>query len=262
MREDALQYGGRIVFIPEKLIVPNPKQPRRIFGAEELESLARSIAENGIIQPLSVRPAGECYELISGERRLRAAKLAGLRRVPCIIYAADDRRSAIYALIENIQRTDLHFFEEAEAIERFLRECGLSQERAAQILGKSQAAVSNKLRLLRIPEELRAVIIEKKLSERHARTLLRFQTEDAMRRALKEICLRNLTSTEAEKYRPPTEKKPEKPPTLVFKDLRVFLNTFEHAVDTMRRAGIEADAEQKETEDFYLYTVRIAKHRR
>ena len=259
MREDTLQTGGRIVFIPVELLQPNANQPRKVFAEEELLSLSASVAANGIIQPLSVRPAGEYYEVISGERRLRAAVLAGLHRVPCIIYEADDRRSAVYALLENIQRADLHFFEEAEAIQRLVNECGIPQEKAAAVLGKSPAAVSNKLRLLRIPPNMRKVIEENHLSERHARSLLRYSTEESMQRALKNICLRNMTSAEAERYSA-ADTKVEKQQKLIFKDLRIFLNTFEHAVTTMQQAGIKAGAEQGETEEYYIYTVRIPKN--
>ena len=268
MAQDILARGGRVFPIDVDKIIPNPHQPRKVFREAELQGLAQSIAANGILQPLCVRPAGECFELIAGERRLRAAILAGLRNVPCIICNADDKDSAVYALLENIQRSDLHYFEEAIALQRLLHEFSLSQTQAAQMLGRSQPAISNKLRLLKIPEELREQIIRFGLSERHARSLLRFQTENAMRNRLRDICLQNLSAEQAEQnsrkaVKEPVQKKQgnrdSRKPTAVFKDIRIFLNTFNHAVDTMRQAGINAGTDEEETDEYYIYTVKIPK---
>lgn len=170
--------GGSIVLVPVKLIIPNPNQPRKNFSQCELEGLASSIKHNGIIQPLVIRRSiDDKYELISGERRLRAAKLVGLETVPCIVMTACDEQSALYAIIENIQRDNLNFFEEAEAISKLSLIYNLSQQEIAKKLGKSQSSLSNKTRLLNISPELRSVITENSLTERHARALLRLKND-------------------------------------------------------------------------------------
>ena len=264
---NTLVRGCRVFPISVEKIIPNPHQPRKRFQENELQGLAQSIAVNGVLQPLCVRPAGEYFELISGERRLRASKIAGLSTVPCIICDVSDKDSAVFALLENIQRADLHFFEEAEALCNLLNEFSLSQTDAALILGRSQSAISNKLRLLRIPVNIREQIRQSGLSERHARSLLRFQTEDAMKKALRQILLQNLTADQVEKGSLTIEKEPEQMPgkrdvkrqTAVFKNIRIFLNTFNHAVDIMRNAGINAGTDEEETDEYYIYTVRIPK---
>lgn len=272
MSQNSLARGGRVFPISVHKILPNPHQPRKVFRESELQGLAQSIAANGVLQPLCVRPAGELFELISGERRLRASIIAGLSTVPCIICDANDKDSAVYALLENIQRADLHYFEEAEALSKLLSDFALSQSDAALLLGRSQPAISNKLRLLKIPEPLREQIRRGGLSERHARSLLRYQTEDAMKKALHTILLKNMTAEQAEKGIETTEKdspqnqdkrgkRDNQRHTAVFKNIRIFLNTFNHAVDIMRQAGIEAGTDEEETDDYYIYTVKIPKSR-
>ena len=261
--------GGRVFPIHIHKIIPNPYQPRKYFKEADLQGLAQSIAINGVLQPLCVRPVGEFFELISGERRLRASVMAGLKTVPCIICDANDKDSAVYALLENIQRSDLHFFEEAEALEKLINEFQLSQNEAALLLGRSQPAISNKLRLLKIPAPLREQIQKAGLSERHARSLLRFQTEDAMKKTLRDILLNNMSAEQAEKecYNSVREasqsenrgKRDNGRQTAVFKNIRIFLNTFNHAVDIMRKSGIEAGTDEEETDDYYIYTVKIPK---
>lgn len=272
MPQNNLARGGRVFPIGVDKIIPNPHQPRKVFREDELQGLAQSIAANGVLQPLCVRPAGESFELISGERRLRASILAGLKIVPCIICDASDKDSAVYALLENIQRSDLHFFEEAEAMQCLITQHSISQTEAAALLGRSQSAVSNKLRLLRIPEALREQIRHGGLSERHARSLLRYQTEDAMKKALRQIFLQNLSAEQAEKNltvkdEPDSLKKQmqrgsrdNQRHTAVYKNIRIFLNTFNHAVDIMRDAGINAGTDEEETDEYYIYTVKIPKN--
>lgn len=268
MPQNNLARGARVFPIGVEKIIPNRHQPRKLFRAAELEGLAQSIAANGVLQPLCVRPAGEFFELISGERRLRASIMAGLKTVPCLICDANDKDSAVYALLENIQRSDLHYFEEAEALHKLITQFSLSQSDAAMLLGRSQPAISNKLRLLRIPEAIREQIQRGGLSERHARSLLRYQTEDAMKKALRQILLQDLSADEAEKTNIADEqdspqskrgKRDNQRQTAVFKNIRIFLNTFNHAVDIMRNAGIEAGTDEEETEEYYIYTVKIAK---
>lgn len=268
MPQDQLARGGRVFPIQIEKIIPNPHQPRVLFKESELNGLAQSIAANGVLQPLCVRPVGEFFELISGERRLRASVMAGLKTVPCIICNANDKDSAVFALLENIQRSDLHYFEEAQALNTLLHEFSVSQSEAAMLLGRSQSAISNKLRLLRIPVQIREQIIAGGLSERHARSLLHYQTEDAMKKALRQIMLQNMTASQAEKelydvVQEPTQnqrgRRDTQRHTAVYKNIRIFLNTFNHAVDIMRNAGIDAGTDEEETEEYYIYTVRIPK---
>lgn len=255
--------GGQISLIGADMIFPNPNQPRSFYDFDELRSLADSIRENGLLQPLTVRPfAAETYELISGERRLRACKLAGVTLIPCIVVRVTDEQSAMLALIENVQRADLNFFEEAIAIQKLQCFYGLTQETIAKKLGRSQSALSNKLRLLRLPEDLRADILDAGLTERHARALLRLDTNERRRHALDCIRAKNLSVAETERLigqmladLPIVKKEP----LGTFRDLRVFINTLNHAVDTMRKAGIAADSAKSETADYIEYVVRIPK---
>ncbi len=260
--------GGQILLIPINEIRPNPDQPRRSFNMQELQSLAESIRQNGIIQPVTVRLDSDgYYELISGERRLRASKMIGLARLPCIVMEATDEKSATFALLENLQRQDLSFFEEATAIDRLMRDYSLTQEQIAIALGKTQSAVSNKLRLLRLRPDMRAMIAEHDLTERHARALLRISDEDKRRKALKKIIEKQMNVKQTEDFitallevKPVKRKKdPSKLPIKLYKDIRLFVNTIDKAVDSMRLAGMEAKATRKETNDYYEYVVRIAK---
>ena len=260
--------GGQILLIPINEIRPNPDQPRRNFNIHELQSLAESIRQNGIIQPVTVRLDSDgYYELISGERRLRASKMIGLTRMPCIVMEANDEKSATFALLENLQRQDLSFFEEATAIDRLMRDYALTQEQIAIALGKTQSAISNKLRLLRLRPDIRAMIAEHDLTERHARALLRINDEDKRRKALKKIIEKQMNVRQTEDFinalltvKPKKRKKdPNKLPLKLYKDIRLFVNTIDKAVDSMRLAGMEAKATRKETSDYYEYVVRIAK---
>lgn len=258
-----LKSGGSIVLISVDSIIPNPNQPRKTFNHAELEGLASSIKHNGIIQPLVIRRSdSDKFELISGERRLRAAKLVGLDTVPCILMSACDEQSALYAIIENIQRDNLNFFEEAEAISKLSTVYSLSQYEIAKKLGKSQSSLSNKTRLLKLSPELRSVITENSLTERHARALLRLDTDVDRLKALLYIIEKKLNVNETDKYieallnpvSPKTEPKFKK-----LKDVKIFINTINHAVDTMRKAGIQAVSTEHETCEYYEYVVRIPK---
>lgn len=255
--------GGSIIFLPISIIVPNPNQPRKTFDYIELDSLASSIKYNGIIQPLIVRRINaEQYELISGERRLRASKMVGLDAVPCIVMAASDYESALYSIIENIQRDNLHFFEEAESISKLGIVYHMSQGEIASKLGKSQSCLSNKMRLLNLPPEVKKAIIEAGLSERHARALLKLKSQDSMIAALHHIIEKKLNVSETDKYIDslispvPIRQQPK---LRKLKDIKIFINTINHAVDTMRKAGINADSQKHETSDYYEYVVRIPK---
>ena len=264
--------SAKLLSIRISQIRPSPFQPRRDFNEEELMGLADSIRKNGIIQPLTVRKREDgCYELIAGERRLRAARFAGLKEVPCFEQTADDRKAAVLCLIENLQRRDLTLFEEAEGIRALMNEWGLSQYETAVRLGKSQSAVANKLRLLRLSPDQRARIVAAGLSERHARALLRLVEDKERDDALNEIIARQLSVRETEEYierlmnPPPEEPVQEKPPVIrehVIRDFRIYVNTLTKAVDAIRRSGLDAKADKTENESFIRYTVIIPKERR
>lgn len=267
-RVGRIRTGGQILYIPQELIVPNRAQPRKLFEADKLRELTESVKANGILQPLTVR-AGEdgYYELISGERRLRAARDAGLKEIPCIFIMADDRTSAVFALIENLQRADLNCFEEAQALDVLLNAFNLSREQLAEKTGLSLPAISNKLRLLKLEPPIREKITAAGLGERHARTLLRLASVSERARAADYIINNNLSAAAAEDYIAKLSALPavlhqvipDKQPKKIFKDLRIFVNTINHAVDTMCRAGIQAVSEKNETEEYIQYTVRIPK---
>ena len=261
--QSKIKAGGQIILIPQSEIKPNPNQPRRYFDYNELESLAQSIRENGIIQPISVRQLKDnSYELVAGERRLRAARIVGLARIPCILMKIDDSKSALYGLIENLQRQDLDFFEEALAIEKLMKEYNMSQEEAAKSLGKAQSTLSNKLRLLKLNEQQRMKISSAGLTERHARALLSLKDEAQIERALNIIVDKHLNVQETEKLIKQIQNRQEgnkRPPIKLFKDVRIFVNTLNHAVDTMRKAGIDADSVKSETDEYIEYIVRIPK---
>ncbi len=253
----------QIQMLPQESIKPNPHQPRVRFDYNELEGLAVSIRANGMLQPINVRQTedGE-YQLISGERRLRAARMLGIGKIPCVVMKVSDEQSALFAIIENVQRQNLDFFEEAVAIEKLMTEHGLTREEIAQKLGKAQSTLSNKLRLLGLTEDMRDRIACAGLSERHARALLTLPDNSTRGRVLDMIIDRHLTVAETErlisdiKHR---RKSPKKPQTRAFKDMRIFLNTLNHAVDTIRKAGISADTAKSETDEYFEYVIRISK---
>lgn len=252
----------KVVEVSVEDIVPNPHQPRTKFTENDIVSLAESIYQNGILQPLSVRKTGDKFELIAGERRLRAAKSCGLQTVPCIIYDVSQRNSAILALVENIQREDLSFFDEAIGIEKLISYYGMTQEDAAAKLGRAQSTVANKLRLLRITDEERKLIIDNELTERHARALLKLgSTEDRMT-ILNKIIMNNLNVEKTEKLIDEyigcqKEKNSYKKRSVVFKDVRIFVNTINKAVETMQAAGINANSQKIKNKDFIEYKIRI-----
>ncbi len=267
-------HYDRIHKIPVCRILPNPSQPRKHFDSNETLRLADSIRIHGILQPLCVRkPVSDgdiedfkgVYELIAGERRLRAAKLLGLSDVPCIIIEADSLRSAELAIIENLQREDLNIFEEASAISALINLYGLTQEEVAAKLSASQSYVANKLRLLRFDEQEKEIIIEKKLTERHARALLRISEPKMRKAALETIVERgyNVADTEgfvAKLLEDTGADKPQKKErAALVKDIRLFYNTLDRAVDIMRGAGINASAKKRDLGDVYEITVRIPK---
>ena len=257
-----LKNDNKVLEIPIINIRPNKAQPRKTFDETELAALSASISENGILQPLSVRKISAAeYELVAGERRLRA----GLRKVPCSVLKCSEKESAIYALLENLQRSDLGIFEEARGISKLIRRYGLTQEEAANRLGKSQSTIANKLRLLRLTYEEQEWIVNAGLSERHARALLRIEDDALRHEALSKIISENLNTSQTDELvgilinSVPKTTKSKGTSKAVIKDLRIFLNTINKAIDTMRLAGIDAQSDKKDTDNFIEYTIRIPK---
>ena len=257
---------NKVLQIPTIQIRPNRTQPRKTFDEDELRMLSQSIATSGILQPLTVRriSASE-YELVAGERRLRAAALAGLTKVPCVLIKCTDKESAVFALLENLQRADLNMFEEARGIERLIRKYNITQEEAAAKLGKKQSTLSNKLRLLKLSFEEQDWILGAGLSERHARALLRIEDPRTRREILSKIVAEGLSAKDTENevakliYEEEQLKKPHRESRYVIKDVRIFVNTITKAVDTMRLSGINAESEKHETDEFIEYRVKIPK---
>ncbi|MEY8763279.1 MULTISPECIES: nucleoid occlusion protein [Clostridium] len=189
----------RVNYIPVDLILPNVYQPRKHFDEESLEELAQSINVHGVIQPLSVRKLGENkYELVAGERRLKAAKKAGLTEVPAIIIDISDKESAAIALLENLQREDLNFLEEAEAYYNLIKDHSYTQEKLAEVIGKKQSTIANKIRLLKLDDEIRKILLDNDLTERHARALLKLPTVDLQKKVLKEVIKKGLNVKKTE----------------------------------------------------------------
>ena len=261
-----LFQSRRIHQLPIDKIVPNPRQPRRHFDEQALRELAESIRQHGVLQPLSVQRTAGGYVLVAGERRLRAAGMAGLTHVPCLLVRASDEDSAVLALIENLQRCDLHYLEEAQAIARLIAQYGLSQEEAARRLGRSQSAVANKLRLLRLGEACAAALRQYNLTERHARAVLRLEGEERQLAALRKMGEEQMNVAAAEAYveellRRAQRQSPPRPPIYVIKDVRLFLNSLRRGMDTIRRAGVDAQYDKEESEEGITITIRIPKGR-
>ena len=246
-----------VLLLPPEDIVPNPSQPRRIFEEEGLRELAESICRWGVLQPLTVRRRDGKWELVAGERRLRAAMLAGLAVVPCLPIEAEDADSALLALTENLQRRDLHFLEEAAALSAYLRKTGETQEILAEKLGRSPSALANKLRLLKLSPACVKEILEGGLSERHARALLAVPDPEAQAAAARHIRKKQLSVAQTERY---LASLPARRPTrgrYILKDVRLFLNSVDRGLRLIREAGVDARTERQETEDAIILTIRI-----
>ena len=249
-------------------IARNPNQPRKYFDPEAIAQLAESIRQYGVLNPLTVRrsPSGG-YELVAGERRLRAARVAGLNEVPCLVIAADNEDSSAIALVENLQRRDLDFFEEAYGFKRLIDQYGLTQEEAARKVGKTQSAVANKLRLLRLSQKNMELIRSANLTERHARCLLRLDSDDERINATNYIIEHDLNVSRSEQYIEELLKERERETELpvqqerkvvrLIKDVRFFLNTLNRAVGVMVDSGIGATVQQQDSEDGLTLTIVI-----
>lgn len=279
-----LYRSDKISFVNVEDIMPNPNQPRKQFEPEALFELAESISRYGILQPLTVRVQKRKYELVTGERRLRAAKMIGMTKVPCILLDVNIEDSTLLALVENIQRRDLDYVEEAMALSELIRTFDMSQEEAARRIGKSQSAVANKLRLLKLPKDVLDTLRYEKLSERHARALLRLGSNEERRTALSHIIIERLTVAKTEDYidqvlggnelleaeaevepggakvRSVPVKSHYNKPQFIFKDVRIFLNTVNRATEMIRQSGIKAEYSMNETDSDILVTIKIPKN--
>lgn len=261
-----LKTINRVVSILTWKIDPNPAQPRVQFDEKEIASLAESIQQNGLLQPLTVRRNKDTgrYILISGERRLRALKYAEIREAPCIVLDTSDRQAAVFALIENIERQNLNYFEEAAAIRNLMTEWGISQQEVGEKLGRAQPTIANKLRLLRFSKEEEDLLLRNRLPERHARTLLPLAGTPYLKQAVARLTEHHLTADEIERMvtqftdaLPEKDKPKQKRKRPIFKDIRLFSNTMNRAVSLMKESGINVDFNKKEEDDCIEYIIRI-----
>ena len=258
-----------ISYLSIDCVRPNPYQPRKQFTKVALEELCESIKQYGVIQPINVRKmSNNNYELVAGERRLRAAIMAGLQEVPAIVVNITDNDSAVIALIENLQREDLNYMEEAESYNNLISDHGFTQEELAQKIGKSQSTIANKIRLLRLSPMVKKILSDNKLTERHARALLKLYDEQLQLKVLRYVCERglNVKKTEElierviERYIKKDKDKPaERKFTKAIKDIRIFVNTIRQAIDLMKKSGVNAKAAQIDRGEYIEFIIRIPK---
>ena len=248
---------GRVVFLPLRAVRPNPAQPRKIFREEALQDLAESIRQHGILQPLSVRRIGTGYELIAGERRLRAAQIAGLTEIPCIVMTMDDKESGLAAMVENLQRQDLDFVEEARGLAALMEKWSISQEQTAKMLGKSQSAIANKLRLLKHSDQVLDALREAGLTERHGRALLKLSSEAQKLEVIRTVHQLDMNVARTEQYiqsllqeQPKQERQP---------NVAAFIRNLTHSLSKIQLSGISAVSERKETENEIVLTITFPK---
>ena len=258
-----------ISYLSIDCVRPNPYQPRKQFTKGSLEQLCESIKQYGVIQPINVRKIStNNYELVAGERRLRAATMAGLKEIPAVVINISDNDSAVIALIENLQREDLSYMEEAEGYNNLINEHGFTQEELAQKIGKSQSTIANKIRLLKLSPMVKKILSDNSLTERHARALLKLHDEQLQLKVLKRVCERGLNVKRTEDLvekvierftRQGNEKAPERKFTRAIKDIRIFINTMRQAIDLIKKAGLNVRAAQIDRGEYLEFIVRIPK---
>lgn len=264
--EDAESFQDEVLFLNIDSIEANRYQPRSIFNEEKIKELAQTLHTHGMIQPIVVRPIedeAERYEIIAGERRWRAAKSLEWEKIPAIIREMTDKETASVALIENLQREELTVIEEAIAYDKLIEMHELTQEALAQRLGKSQSTIANKMRLLKLPEEVQQAILQKVITERHARALIGLKSEELQLKVLKQIIDRdlNVKQTEAQIDRLMADKKKPKKPRLkgINKDMRIAMNTIRQSLDMVSDTGVDLETDEQDHEDFYQITIKIPK---
>jgi len=256
--------GGEILHLPIGIVNSNPYQPRRIFERESLEELATSIKTYGVLQPISVRHInGAGYELVAGERRLRACKIAGLATVPAIVVDITDHDSAVLAMIENLQRQDLHFFEEAQGLANLISDYGFTQEALANRIGKNQSTIANKIRVMRLPKNVQRLIVENDLTERHARALLKLDSEEAQLEILTKVIKQGLTVRKTEALieatlSPAAQTVSGSTPFKAYiRDIRILTNTIKENLDMVRQSGIDTQFDMEQTDTGYNILITL-----
>lgn len=266
--QDEQMVGMHTVDINE--VIPNPYQPRKLFNDESLQELAESIREHGVIQPLLVRKVSGRLELIAGERRLRASKLAGLTEVPVIVKDIDDKEMAELAMLENLQREDLHYLEEAQGFQHLISQFGFTQDELAKRLGKKQSTIANKLRLLRLSGEVQTLLVDDNLTERHARALLKVENAAKQKEILSAVRQKNLNVRETEDLieeiiddisREMSKNTPKQSFTRVIRDIRIFVNTINSVVAEMKKSGIKVKVAQHQDDEYITINLKIPKKR-
>lgn len=248
---------GRVIFVPARAIRPNPEQPRKIFKEKALQDLAQSIRQHGILQPLSVRRVGAGYELIAGERRLRAAQLAGLNEIPCIVMTMDQQQSGLAAMVENLQRQDLDYIEEARGIAQLMSRWHISQEETAGLLGRSQSSVANKLRLLKHSDEVLDALRQAELTERHARALLKLSDERQKMAVIAVIIRQDMNVAQTEQYIRSLlqgDVRRQRDP-----NVEHFIRNVTKNLSKMQLSGLSAVSERRETEKEIVFTITFPK---
>lgn len=265
--EASSHASEEVVKIPLAKIHANQFQPRTVFDEEKIEELARTIHVHGVIQPIVVRDSQQdgFYEIIAGERRFRAMTSLGWEEVPAIVRQLSDKETASIALIENLQREELTAIEEAHAYSNLLQIQEVTQEALAQRLGKSQSAVANKLRLLKLPEAVQQALLTRSITERHARALLPVKDPELQQQLLEQLLEEGLNVKELEeRIKSLTEEAPKKPKKrrkAVSRDMRIAMNTIKESLSMVKKSGIKLDTEEEEHEDYYQITVKIPKNR-
>ena len=256
----------RISEIPLVQIRPFKNTARKNYSRDKLDELAASIEKNGIVQPLIIRKLKDSeYELIAGERRLRAAAICGLATVPCMIISCSDAEAGLFSLNENLQRSELNFFEEAEIINNIISHCHITRQELAGNIGKKASAVANKLSVLDLGHDERDIILKANLTEYHAKAILKISDKTERRIVLSEIVENNMNVTQSEEYiehllhTPKSNRRHSQYQKAIIKDIRIFENTIENAVKTMRESGISAVEIQTENDNFIEYVIRIPK---
>lgn len=261
MENLAVVKTREIIDIPVEKIRTNPYQPRKVFDMRAIEDLSRSIKMYGVMQPISVRFInGTSYELVAGERRLKASKLAGLNTIPAIVVNINDKDSAAISLIENIQRENLGFFEEAEGIFNLMKDFSYTQEEVSRVLGKSQSTVANKVRLLKLSSGVREIICENNLTERHARALLKIEDENLQMEILNKVVKYGLNVKRTEELIEQALNKEEEKDIVINRktdNIRLFKNTIKKAVEQMQVLGIETEYSMEKQGDFYEITILV-----
>ena len=262
-----MQKDLKIETVPIDRVIPNPYQPRKVFCDAALQELADSILKHGLMQPITVRMIGNSYELIAGERRLKASKLAGLETIPAVIVEVTTKDSAVLALIENLQRENLNFLEESQAYYKIMQDYNYTQQELAKTLGKNQSTVANKLRVLKLSPTIQKLLVENNLTERHARALLKLPTEEYQLIALEKVIKQELNVKRTEQIieqllvditkEDMIKHKANQKVKSYIRDMRLVTNTITEAVNLIQKAGVDAKYTMKEHADSYEIRIKI-----